>query len=160
MFHLNPILLISSQRELNLQLYQHPHYGGRDHNGLHRSHSAGLQQRSILPQNTWKWEMCMVHFYNLQKTSHKDLPSWTNSSELLHTAEVVNNCRHPKANRQPPLWSHKILTRLWLAVWRWYNKFLMHKKWRNWWNNKGLQPPILKILHPNNFTKAMTCFNL
>jgi len=30
------------------------HYGGRDHNGLYRSHPAGLQQRSILPQNTWK----------------------------------------------------------------------------------------------------------
>ena len=57
--HLNAILLISFQTELNPQLFQIPHYGGRDHNGLHRSHSYGLQQRSVLPQNTWKWEMCM-----------------------------------------------------------------------------------------------------
>ena len=28
--------------------------GGRDHNGLHRSHPAGLQQRSTLPQKAWK----------------------------------------------------------------------------------------------------------
>ena len=38
--------------------------------------------------------------------------------------------------------------------------YLMYKKWRNWRNNKGLQPPILKILQPNNFMKATTCFNL
>jgi len=36
----------------------------------------------------------------LQKASHSDSPSSTNSSESLHTAEEFNNCRHPKANRQ------------------------------------------------------------
>jgi hypothetical protein len=63
---------------------------------------------------------------------------------IAYYRRFIINCRHPKANRQPPLWPHKILTSLWLAVCRWYNKFLMHKKWRNWRNNKGLQPPILK----------------
>ena len=87
MCYLNPILLISSQRESNQHLNQHPHYGGRDHNGLQRSHLVGLQWRSTLPQKILKSEMRMLHFYNLQKTSYEDSPSWTNSSELLHTAE-------------------------------------------------------------------------
>ena len=52
MCHLNPILLILCQEKLNLQHFQHPHTGGKDHNGFHRSHPAGQQQRSTLPQNT------------------------------------------------------------------------------------------------------------
>ena len=49
---LNPILLISFQEELNLQLCQHQHYGGRDNNGFHRIHPAGLQQRLTQPKTT------------------------------------------------------------------------------------------------------------
>jgi hypothetical protein len=52
--HLNPILLISSQEGMILQHLQHPHYGGKDHNGFYRSHPAGLQQSLILPQKTWR----------------------------------------------------------------------------------------------------------
>jgi len=29
-----------------------------------------------------------------------------------------------------PFWPHKISTKFWLAVWRWCNRFLIHKKWR------------------------------
>ena len=47
----NPADLIPKRVEPATQ--QHPHYGGRDHNGLHRSHSAGLQRRSILLQKFW-----------------------------------------------------------------------------------------------------------
>jgi len=47
----NPADLISKGVEPAIQ--QHPHYGGRDHNGLHRSHSAGLIRRSILLQKFW-----------------------------------------------------------------------------------------------------------
>ena len=133
---------------------------GRDHNGLYRSHPAGLQQRSTLPQKIWKSEMHMLHFDNLQKTSHKDSPIWTNSSELLHTAEELSTTAGILRPTGYQLYPHKFLTRHWLAVWRSYNKFLMHKKWRNWRNNKGLQPPVLKILHSNNFMKATTCFSL
>ena len=61
MYHLNPNLLISNQRELNLQLCQHPHYGGRDHNDFHRRHQAGLQQKSTHHRQPWyqKCEHCM-----------------------------------------------------------------------------------------------------
>jgi len=45
MCHLKPMLVISFQEELSLQLCQHPHSGGRDHNGFHRSHPPGLQQK-------------------------------------------------------------------------------------------------------------------
>jgi len=48
----NPADLISRGVEPATQ--EHPHYGGRNHSGLHRSHPVGLQQRSILPQNPWK----------------------------------------------------------------------------------------------------------
>jgi len=87
MCHLSPIQLTSFQEELSLQHCQHPHYGGRDQNDFHRSHPAGLQQRSTLPQTTWKSYMCMLHFYKFQKTSHNDFPSRTDPSEVLHTAE-------------------------------------------------------------------------
>ena len=38
---------------------------------------------------------------------------------------------------------HKIVTRLWLAVWRWYTRFLMYKKWSIWWKNKRQQPAAI-----------------
>ena len=84
MCHLNPILLTSFKGELNPQHCQHPHYGGRDHNGFHRSHPTGLQQRSTLPQTTWKSKMCMLHVYNLQKTSHKIL-----QAEQTHQSHCI-----------------------------------------------------------------------
>jgi hypothetical protein len=37
------------------------------------------------------------------------------------------------------------LTRLWLAVWRWYNKGSYTQEMKNWWNNKRLQPPVLSV---------------
>ena len=144
MCHFTPNLLTSYQEELNLQHCQHPHYGGRDHNGVHRSHPAGLQQRSTLPRKNWTSEMCMLHFYKLQKTSHKNSRSWVDSSELLHIAEdSYTTADISRPTGKQPFAKHKILIRLWLAVWRLCNRFLMHKKWRTWWKNKSLQPAVL-----------------
>jgi len=75
MCQLSPILLISFQEELILEHFQDLHYGGRDHNGFHRSHPAGLQQRSMPPQKTLKSGRHMLRCYNLQRTSQKDSPS-------------------------------------------------------------------------------------
>jgi hypothetical protein len=99
MCHRNPILLISSQEELNLQLYRHPHYGGRNHNGLHRSHPAGQQQRSTPTENL---EIRNVHVALLQLP--EDITQrFSKSIKLNRVIEYcrrVINCRHPKANRQ------------------------------------------------------------
>jgi len=68
-------LLTSFQEELNLQHYQHAHYDGREKNGFLKSHPAGLQQRPRHSQTNWKSEMCILHVYKFQKTSHNDFPS-------------------------------------------------------------------------------------
>jgi len=39
--------------------------------------------------------------------------------------------------------NHSVHTR----SWQWYNKFLMHKKLKNWWNKKRLQPSFLSRHH-------------
>ena len=58
--------------------------------------------------------------------------------------QLIVYCRIPQlqtsyANRQSTT-PHKIVTRLWLAVWKWYTRFLIYKKWSIWWNNTRLQP--------------------
>ena len=64
------------------------------------------------PQKIWKSEMCMLHFYNFQKTSHKDSPSRSNSTELLNTAEESSTADILRPTGKQLLYPHKILTRL------------------------------------------------
>ena len=49
--------------------------------------SSWPKQRLTHLQTTWKLEKCILHVYKFQMTSHQDSPSWTDSSESLHTAE-------------------------------------------------------------------------
>ena len=60
MGHLNPNHLIPFQEGLNIELSQHPYYGGRDHNDFHRRHPAGPQQSSTHTQTSWKSEICKL----------------------------------------------------------------------------------------------------
>ena len=94
-----PILLTSIQEELILRHCHHPHYGGRYIHGYHRSHRAGLQQRSTLQQTTWKSEMFMLHIYKLQKIWHKYSPSWTDSAMSLLTGEDSYITETPQGQR-------------------------------------------------------------
>jgi len=63
--------------------------------------------------------------------------------QSLQLQQILHHLQTSKPTGKRPLCPHKILTRRKLAVWRWYNKFLIHKKGRNGWNNKGLQPSFL-----------------
>ena len=102
MCHLNPIQLISYQEELSLWHCQYPHCGGRDHNGFHRSHPAGLQQRSTTP--TENLEIRNVHVALLQ-TPEDMTQKFSKLNRLIRVTaycrRFINNCRHPKANRKP-----------------------------------------------------------
>ena len=100
MSHLNPILLISFQEELNLQLCQHPHYGGKDHNGLHKRHPAATEVNTP----TEHLEVRNVHGALLQPP--EDFRQrFSKLSKLIrviaYCRRFIINCRHPKANRQP-----------------------------------------------------------
>jgi len=102
-----------------------PHHGGRDTTGHHRNFQAGLPQRSLL-QTTWKSE---VHVALLQPRSHY---TRTFQGEITHQSlqlqQILHHLQTSKPTGKWPLCPHKILTRRRLAVWRWYNKFLIHKK--------------------------------
>jgi len=109
MCHLSSILLTSFQEELNLLHCQHPHYGGRENNGFHRNHPAGIEQRSTLIQTTWKSEICKLHVYKLKKKSQVHFPSLTDSSEPLLTAEhSYTTAEILKLGDNQPLSPHKI----------------------------------------------------
>ena len=160
MCHLNPILLISFQRELNLQF-----------NNIHTMVEGTTMAYTGAIQLAWSGDQysyknsgikkCTCCTSTTSRKHHIKTHQTEQTHQLLHTAEDSSSTAGiPRPTGNQLLYPHKILTRVWLSVWRRYNKFLMHKKWRNWWNNKGLQPPVLKILHPINFMKAMTCFNL
>ena len=97
--HLNPILLISSQEGLFLQHLQHPHCGGRDHNGSHRSHPAGLEFNTP----TENMEVRKVHVARLQPP--EDITQrFSKLHKLIRVIadcrRFINNCRHLRANRQ------------------------------------------------------------
>ena len=128
MCHLNPILLISFQEELSIQHFEHPHYGGRDPNGYHRSHQTGLQQVSTLPQTTWNSERYKLHSYKINKTLHRSFPSWTNSSESLHTADSTTTADIPRPTGKP------VHTRSWrgsdLLCENGTTNFLCTRNWR------------------------------
>ena len=59
----------------------------KEHNGFHKSHPGGLSKKSPLLLTAWKSESYILHVYQLQKTSHNDSPSRTDSSESWHTAD-------------------------------------------------------------------------
>jgi len=116
-----------------------PHHGGRDHTSHHRSYQADLQQS---------------HYYrqpgNQKCTCCASTTSRSHLTKTFQVEQLISQCIPQKIHHQlqtsqgqQPLCPHKILTRLWLAVWRWYNRFLIHMKRRNGWNNTRLHSPFL-----------------
>jgi len=71
----------------------------------------------------------------------EDITQWF--SKLKRLIKVNAYCKRFKASAEIPkptgnqlTYPHKILTRLWSAVWRRWNKFLMHKKWGIKWKRE------------------------
>jgi len=83
--------------------------GGQHSNGYLELRNVHIALPQLLEDITWRFSKS------------------TNWTELLHCRFL--NCRILEPTGKQPLWPHKILTKFWLAVWKWYNKFLIHKKW-------------------------------